>query len=93
MLPVATQLDEEQIRSLFEGAFSPLCCDIKFNTYEGVIEFSISKLNGEQVLPRRKLLTITQAKNESFLRSTLSLVRQDIEETGIPLLPWPGTDK
>ncbi len=91
MLPVATQLDEEQIRSFVEGAFSPLHCAVHFNTYEGVVEFSISGTNNEQIIPQRPLLKITLAKNESFLKGTLSSVRQQLEEMGYSLLPWPSS--
>lgn len=91
MLPLATQLSEEQIRSLIEGAFAPLHCAVHFNTYNGVVEFSITGTNNEQIIPRRPLLTITLAKNESFLKSTLSSVRQQLEEMDHSLLPWPSS--
>ena len=81
-------LTEKQVKSVIEEALLPLRCDTRFNHYDRNITFRVSESNSVTVV-NMKRLNITLAKNEPFLKGTLYVVRDLVEERGYFLASWP----
>ena len=83
-----TLLTDEQLISFIQGAFTPLRCAAKFGDYRKVVAFRVFGPNDE-VIVEMKSLNAALAKNEPYLKATLSSVRQRVEEKGFSLEHWP----
>lgn len=84
---MAKRLSNDEIRIAVEAAFRPLRCVAEVWDYEQKLRFRVFDSHDRGVLTVPSLV-LRDLRDQSNLKSVLSVARETVEEKGFRLEPW-----